>query len=176
LKSIEVNEEGCLLFDKNEKTKEGSRVARKALKKAINRKKVFDIMNGVSESDKRLGIIYIDFDEIETFVFKGLNALTEGVGMVFFHEVSHAFFHTKDPVHNKVGHDLGGAVKFTNKIRKQMGKDFGQKTSYYPFTREQFYKSEKGYPSFIIYGPQSLRDAKNKQKPTGNYIMYYHQE
>jgi len=96
--------------------------------------------------------------------------------MVFFHELSHAFFHTKDPHHGKIGGDLGGAVYFTNKIRRQMGKDYGQKTSYYSFTMEQFYEAGKGYAAYFIYGVQSLREAKKGQKPTGNFVKYYHQE
>ena len=175
LNSLSTDDDGYLTYDKNEKVKGGSKLANRALKKAINRKKEFDIANGESETDKQMDIIYIDFDEIKTYSYNGLNELTEGVGMVFFHEISHAFFNTKDPDHKMVGYDLGGAVRFTNKIRKQMGKDFGQKTSYYPYTREDFYESGKGYPAYFIYGTQSLKDAKNKQKPTGQYVMFYHQ-
>ena len=180
--SLYENKNGMLEYDKEAEINGGSKFARKALIKAIeDDKSNIDVVNTTNGSfyddENDVRTIGIDFEGISKYEFsKELNPLTEGAGMQFFHELSHDnLFGTRDPDANSSSRALGGAVMFTNKIRRQMGKDFGQKWSYHHFSNENWWQKGKGYEVYMIYDKEVLNNLlKLKQKPS-SYFVKYHQ-
>ncbi len=122
----------------------GSSAARRALKKAISAKKiVFVGMNLVGEEsnvykDLR-NWMFISQEQSEMLQFElspDLNRHTVSIGMVFFHELGHTILggNLDDPPEGST--DQSPADRIPNKIRRQMGRDWGQQTSYNPFEVE----------------------------------------
>ena len=75
-------------------------------------------MNEATRNEIRLNLDYID---IVTSTANGINKNTYGFAMLWFHESYHTgFFHRGDPT-NKYQYSIYGAVRATNKIRKEMG-------------------------------------------------------
>jgi RHS repeat-associated protein len=128
--------------------------------------------------------IRLNFQNIDSQEFRnGLNPGTNSVAMVVFHEL----FHTdlfgnpmSDPpmVDRKTGKKLyenrskGSAIdKHTNRIRRQLGADYGQRMHY--FARGGSGKPEannKNY-SYIAYDEESLKALKLGRNPTKGYYI-----
>jgi uncharacterized protein RhaS with RHS repeats len=133
---------GNIAYDKNGKKatvsrdengkKTGSAKARRSLIKSIKNKGTLTVtdkttVNGsfalVNENIINLDPMQIAEKE-SSAMLSGINSETVGWGMTFFHELSHTTFggETLDPTSETVLNDpIGGAVRFTNKIRNQLG-------------------------------------------------------
>tara|TARA_R110002049_G_scaffold297960_1_gene487432 strand:+ start:122 stop:769 length:648 start_codon:yes stop_codon:yes gene_type:complete len=118
--------------------KTGSKAGRKALTKAIDdEKKSLTVTDQVTESGSfaliEENIINLDPTQISENMsnVNGISSEVIGWGMTFFHEFSHTAMGGRktDPNSQTVGNDpLGGAVRFTNTIRRQLG--YSQRTQY----------------------------------------------
>lgn len=95
--------------------------------------------------------------------------------MTFFHELSHALLNTEDPPDGAPLSNIGTAVRFCNKIRKQMGKDYGKRVSYVCPTKDAWYEEGKGYAAYYLMSKQSRKDVRKGNKPTGYYARFYYQ-
>ena len=179
--SLSVDDNGNLSYEKGKINRKGtSRVARQALKKAINSKKTLTVVNNnsgdagsgrgsfVFKSDRSK--IYFDASQVDDLMLSastGLNKNTVSYGMIFFHELSHTDFDpngaTEDP---NTGHDISSADILTNKIRKQLGIDYGQNLSYLPYARIE---NRNAY-LYVPFDKEAKECLEHGQVPSGKYI------
>ncbi|MBU0488156.1 MAG: hypothetical protein KKD31_09425 [Bacteroidetes bacterium] len=159
------------VVDKSTKT---SRTARRDFKKAINSKQTL-IVKPSSDGDlSSSGHYYENVIEISlngvksaiTNTSSDLNKSTMGWAMTFFHEYSHtpiSGYSARDPRQTmKNRYALGGAVKYANKIRRQLGEDYGQRLLYFVQPNSEYIPFSKAALNIILEG----------STPSGSFICY----
>ncbi len=108
-------------------------------------------------------------DAFENGAVQGLNRLTMGIGIVFLHEVAHTPEGINRQDDLKDEYDKGPIVEFENKIREELGDDWGQRQTYKGFVIGEDYNN--------AYLPFSRSD-KNRissfahQLPIFQYIKF----
>lgn len=98
-----------------------------------------------------------------------LNKRTEGIAMIFFHELSHTVM--SDPILNDPTDNyltwlqISDADILTNQIRGEMGQDWGQKSNYH---------SIMGLDNFnyIPFSEESKQELLNGKIPKKQFLRY----
>ncbi|HBG70077.1 MAG: hypothetical protein A2W93_10085 [Bacteroidetes bacterium GWF2_43_63] len=131
--------------------KEGtSGKARRMLLRAINSDETLDVDYGeYNEGFYKKNLILLNPKTIQEQIdntSSDLNNTTFGWALTYFHEFSHTPLgdQHKDPSQSNLSnkYKLGGAVRSTNRIRGQLGTDYGRRSMYFvidnvlPFSRE----------------------------------------
>ncbi len=117
-------------------------------------------------------LILINPNQIENFISntsKDLNPTTFGYALNFFHEIGHTEYggSGQDPpfvIGQNAYEQAGRQESLPNRIRRQLGKNYGQRSSYNPY----FIKSEG--KSYFPWSQTTLSRLKNNQAPTTKYI------
>ena len=142
--TLNYDEIGNVTYDKKAKVNRShktSKLARRTLKKIINSKKTLRVVDG-NESENGNHVInhqnIIHLDDAQTLSLQDhmhgpLDKETLGLGMMFFHEYGHTEMGGSliDP--QRGDYSISQADILTNKIRAQMGGDYGQRESYHFF-------------------------------------------
>jgi len=140
----------------------GSRTARKMLIKAIKDKRVLVVKdNQPNGSGTRAGSLEMDYDVTDAQVFMAgasseLNPTTMGYAMVFIHEIDHTALGRggSDPRRrSEYDYRKGPVVRKMNRVRKQLGEEYGSRESY-DFIRDE--KNERA-PQHIPFSKQVKR-------------------
>jgi RHS repeat-associated protein len=136
--TFQMNSDGYLKIDNSKEVSGGSEIGRKLAKEIDSYDK--SVIQVVEHSctyrssfyDGNNGGISLNPLEIESNtnpdnVMNGLNIHTFGWGMVFLHELLHSKFKGWDPDDKNLPQGtIGDIEKFLNRIRVQLGKDWGQ--------------------------------------------------
>jgi len=185
--SLETDDDGNVIYEskngkpviaRNDKGKKrGSRAARKALIKLINSDKKISVdgTEGLTKVDmdgSDPNLILINPNQIENFIkntSKDLNPTTFGYALNFFHEIGHTDYGGtgQDPpfVFGQNAYEQAGRQeRLPNRIRRQLGSSYGQRSSYNPY-----YIKSAG-KSYFPWSQTTLSQLKNNQTPTTKYI------
>lgn len=170
--------DGKLHYEKPDGKLKGSKRARKMLMKAIDNEETVSVFDGrgrgsrvpmESTDEAEHNHVYIDFDQLTEFeqgTSSDLSKKAYGYGINFFHELGHTKVAGRMEDWADGNPDvLGSNVKNMNKIRKQLGEEYGQRVIY----GGKHLKSDPGY----MYQPFSNRALKrlNKGKhPERSYV------
>ena len=162
--------DGFLRYTKNDGKQTGSKKAR-------------DFMIGVMDNDGTITVdwgennifsgnnVWLNFDEICAQIdgiSHDLNKMTSGYGMTLIHEMAHT---TIGGDKTDVGEDgsMGTDIAFTNVIRKQLGKQFGN--SFGQEQRHSYYLLESDPDNaYFAYSPDTARVLEEKSRPTSKFI------
>jgi hypothetical protein len=177
--SLSVDDGGYLQYEKKEGEKGESKRARKMLMKAIDSKKNNVTVNSCDDCGS--GVMTMDRDrpleEQNTFTLSegqvsrfvsgtssDLASNTYGFGINFLHELGHtpAGGGFEDTAGFRV---LGRNVKNMNKIRSQLGSDYGQRLKYNPYIPRDDQSS-----TYYAFGKRSLRSLQGGRVPTTRFI------
>ena len=120
----------------------GSYTARALLLRAISSDEVIKLSASQSNPSEVIPFtknnINLNPTEIGHFIHHtyGLDKATMGFGLTFFHEYMHTQVggQYKDPRRTDPPGSIGFADVMTNAIRREMGPEFGQRTTYNPYT------------------------------------------
>ncbi|MEL7123945.1 MAG: RHS repeat-associated core domain-containing protein, partial [Bacteroidota bacterium] len=180
--NVTINQAAGVKKDANGKDI-GSKTARKMLIKAISSESMVTIEDNPGGKSR----VWLDDDgnytnEIKLDVLeinsskpsKNLNPLTNGIGMIFFHELGHT------PVgggrHDPVGigtdgdYDPGPNVRRINKIRKELGPSFG-KRMVYNFKALVDEKKQRVL-LYDAYSKTALKALRQGKAPNKNDLFY----
>ena len=168
--------------DENGK-KIGSREARMLLKAAIKSEERILVDDGhpeVETAETRGNFVRLNFSDIAENMkntSSGLNPTTFGYALVFFHEIQHTSVFPglssvdEDAKHPKFWKSPIDAN--VNRIRRQLGSNYGQRQTYSALHLPNEGNISAGTnKSFMAMDKQSLKDLKNKQVPTGQFIWF----
>jgi len=161
----------------------GSKTARKDLLKAINHKDVVSVKDNpggksrveLDSNNNYTNILKLDSNEINNQVNSNdLNPLTSGIGMTFMHELGHTPVGggLHDPIGQGLSSDLyvGQVENRLNKIRSELGTDFGARMVYKNFRVNMSREDPKGQ-LYQAFSPISLGQLRNGQSPTTMFIQ-----
>jgi hypothetical protein len=117
----------------------------------------------------------LDSNEINNQVYSSdLNPLTSGIGMTFLHELGHTPVGggLHDPVGQGLSSDLfpGQVENRLNKIRRELGNDFGERMVYKNFRVNMSKDNPKGQ-IYQAFSSISLGQLRNGQTPTTMFIQ-----
>lgn len=158
--------------------KVGSRAARKMLTKAIDNKKTVNVYATNRMGSKGGGLqININSTQINQFISNtssNLDSRTMGFGMTFLHELGHTDLggakSDPTPVTLPSGAkavpfgELGTNVPKINRIRRQLGSSYGQRTSYGSLP--------VGGNNYIPFSEGSKSDLERGIVPANSYIQH----
>ena len=151
----------------------GSRSARKALKSAIKDDATVNVLDNTGGGNfvPTLGANEINFDlsEINSLMSKsssGLDATTVGPALVFLHELGHTGVggSRDDPSRADRPNIPGPNVRKVNRMRKQLGKNFGIRAIY--GTRQN------GSNHYMPFSKKGLRQLKKGSVPSSLYLKF----
>jgi hypothetical protein len=158
--------------------KVGSRTARKMLIKAINDKETVEVYATTLMGSKGGGLqINLNSTQINqniTGTSSDLDPRTMGFGMTFLHELGHTDLggNLSDPIAITLPSgakavpfgELGTNVPKINRIRRQLGNSYGQRTSYGSMPI--------GGNKYIPFSGSSKSDLERGIIPSNSYIQY----
>jgi hypothetical protein len=118
----------------------GSSEAANFLTYSMNNNSIVNVIGTTASGCLTLGnLIKLNGTQIESFIngtTQELNKQTLGYGIVFLHELVHSilgqsYFNSPTPLSDPTGaQGTGVVVDYINKIRAQLGPDYGQRTNY----------------------------------------------
>lgn len=169
---LTVNENGFLNYKKPEGKLKGSKTARKMLMKAIDSKNVVNVKDGpfnhvdMDSKDKKIqNEIQISFKEIcDTRYSSDLNPKTFGHAFTFLHELGHTRVGGRMLDEDRDGNISSNVINM-NKIRKEMGEDYGQRVDYGPFN----VKTDWEY-MYIPFSNSALEKLEKSELPESKYV------
>ena len=137
---VEVGDDGYLSYESNlNESGTFSQTARTLLIQAIDDDKEDNLVTTIGRKSQAidnvepgLANINLGVDQIDGFIngSEGVNDKTMGYGMVFLHELNHTESGNDLSDNDSSGNPTGDNVDMMNKIRKEMGADWGQRKSY----------------------------------------------
>jgi RHS repeat-associated protein len=179
-----------LWFSEIDETK-GSETARKFLLDAISSKEttmlLIDLTDGLGRGDGSSSttadgkVIVLNATSIENRIKNtvGLNKTTFGYALTFLHELRHSapggkykdyehnrFFMPDGLKQNQTLFHLGGTEPIVNKIRKELGSNYGQRMVYGSFVIE-----DKLYNAFDRKGLEKLRQGEIPERYVAQDIL-----
>jgi hypothetical protein len=157
-------------------TESGSETARNFLMQAIDSEENIDmtydhnirgsrasrggaLMRAIPES-LRDDVFHLTPEQIDQFVrgtSKDLDNRTFGWGMVFLHELGHRFLGLSDPSEEKRSTKPGENVELMNKIRREMGKNWGERQVYGSYVVNG--------NVYMAFTPEALEELRNGRVP-----------
>ncbi len=178
--TITVDKEGFLNYEKPAENIGGSETARIMLMNAIEHKETVTVLgcedcaSAVTTMDEDAPIekqneFTLSRDQINRFIegtSEDLSPRTFGFGANFLHELGHTrvggrMFDTAD----NDAFTLGENVKNMNKIRKELGENFGQRVEYNPRNADP-----KSIYVYYAFSNSALRRLKQNKEPQTGFI------
>ncbi|MEM9884717.1 MAG: RHS repeat-associated core domain-containing protein [Bacteroidota bacterium] len=167
---------GILSYEKPEGKLSGSKRARKMLMKAIDHKETVKLklretggsnVPRESKNKERQNELNLDVNQISSFRYsEDLNEATYGFGMHFLHELGHTRVGGRKLDGGKIP---GSNVRNMNKIRKQLGEDYGKRMNYlyYNVTNDLDY-------IYMAWSSRTLSELKSglENPPTGGWVKF----
>lgn len=174
-----AKEKGKAKISRDEKGKKiGSRTARKALSKLIDSKTTVNVINDESMStrvlrdgfDKAINTINFNVSDMTKEMegtSKDMNQTTFGYGLTFFHEIGHTPYggSLEDPSSDVHFTEAGGIENLANKIRRELGPEYGQRMIYMPIAVPSANKT------YLPFSPKSLNLLQQGIVPIEKYII-----
>lgn len=181
---LEINDNENLNYKDEKSDYRGSDIARQDLKQVIDNKlnkrplSVEGSLTG-SGGPPIKGGYYLKIDpfQIQNFIDNSVNVNNEtlGYGMAFLHELHHTALGIEEPHHEEL-HEFGKTgyvVDRMNKIRQQLGVDYGIRSSYIPTWPILI---NKKLMCFFPFNKLTLDKLKNENKLPNNDAMYIEQD
>jgi uncharacterized protein RhaS with RHS repeats len=189
--TLTTDDDGNVTYAKNDKGKPivardkegkkvGSRAARRALIKIINSDQTISVAgtSGLTKTDmdgRNPNLILFNPQQTQDAMnntSSDLNKTTNGYALTFFHEIGHTKYGGagQDPpfVSGQDAFNMPGRQEnLPNRIRRQLGSDYGQRSSYNSW-RVPGVQGQNYFP----WGPKSLRQLKAGNVPTQKFIVH----
>jgi RHS repeat-associated protein len=171
---LSIEKSGNMTYKIPEGKLSGSKRARKMLMKAIDHEETVTVVdnegggsrvNMDSDDPVEQNTIELDFSELSRFVngTSGLDSRAYGFGINFFHELGHTRVGGRKL---DGGHMVAGPnVQNVNKIRRQLGSNFGQRMVY-----NQFVVPSDPTNEYHAFSKAALRSLVAGEVPTGGYV------
>ena len=172
-------EKGKAKVSRDEKgNKIGSKAARKSLTRLINSEMTVSVVNepeggmgtrvALDKSNNYTNTILFDVNDIAKNInntSKDMNSTTMGYALTFFHEIGHTIYGGGKDDPSSPFTQVGNIEALPNKIRRQLGSDYGQRAIYAPIG----VKSEN--KTYIPFSNQTLKRLESGQSPNDRYIL-----
>jgi len=156
----------------------GSKTARKMLSKLIDSKVTVSVINDESMGtrvlrdgfDKAINTINFNVSEMSNEMAgtsKDMNQTTFGYGLTFFHEIGHTPFggNLEDPSSDAHFTEAGAIENLANKIRSELGPEYGQRMIYMPIAVPTVNKT------YLPFSAKSLNLLQQGLIPIEKYIL-----
>lgn len=172
---------------KNVITNGTSRAARRELRRAINSEDNILLISSdeIQIAETTGNRVSFNFKDIETVMKDagngGLNPSTVGYALTFFHEIRHtkafAMYNggntMGDPELKKWQPTKSMVDIYTNRIRKQLGEDYGKRQHYYGRVLETSESIANGSKfAYLAMDKKSLIEIKKGNVPTGKFVKF----
>ncbi|MBN8687589.1 MAG: hypothetical protein J0M10_11230 [Chitinophagales bacterium] len=183
--SYTKGDDGKAIVATNAKGKSvGSKSARKELTKILDHSTMITVKDNPSgatsveldENGNFTNTILINSIEIQSSIdktSKDLNSTTYGYALTFFHERGHTLYAGGNldwysNVENSTGVSPGPNEILTNKIRREMGKDYGQRVIY---DVKGVTNSSGVWNQYLPFSNKALEALNSGKIPTGQYVI-----